>query len=128
MVLHRDAEVIEAVARASARAAARVHLKMRRGLSSLASIAATAPFVGLLGTLIGIVDSFRMSDTSKGYIAAVLSLSLASTALGLLVAIFASCFYTYLTNRLESLDTDMQNASLDLLNRLVLLKSIPDPR
>lgn len=60
MPVHSDPDVIEAVARASARAAAGVHQKMKRGLSSLASMAATAPFVGLFGTIVGLADSFHV--------------------------------------------------------------------
>lgn len=44
------------------------------------------------------------------------------TAAGLLVAITASWFYTYLSSRLETLDLEMQNASLELVNRLVLYR------
>ncbi len=131
MPIHSDPAVIEAVARHSARAAVRVHQKMKRGLSSLASIAATAPFVGLFGTLVGIKDSFIIvgdGSTHIGSLAGGISEALPLTALGLLVAILTSWLYTYLSSRMETLDLEMQNASLDLINRLVLLKSTSDPR
>ena len=130
MPIHSDAAVIEAVARHSARAAARVHQRMKRGLDSVASIAATAPLVGLFGTVVGIVDSFHVETgpNFRAYFARAISQSLITTAFGLLVAIAASYFYTYLSSRLETLDLEMQNASLDLLNRLVLLESSSDPR
>jgi len=124
MATHSDA-VMDMVARASARAAARVHQEMKRGLSSLASIAATAPRIGLFGTVVGI-QGFRVLDEGRIGImisfAGAVSLTLTMTALGLLVGIIASCFYAYLSNRLESLDTEMHNASLDLLNRLSLYR------
>ena len=126
MPVHSNADVMDAVARHSARAAARVHQEMKRGLSSLASIAATAPFVGFFGTLIGIVNSFVGFSgnmwTDRAFIVGELSESLVPTALGLLVAIIASWFYTCLSSRLETLDTEMHNASLDLLNRLSLYR------
>ncbi len=89
MPIHSDPAVIEAVARHSAREAAQVHLKMKCGLSSLASIAATAPFVGLFGTVAGIVDSFHVETgpNFSAYFARAISQSLFSSALGLLVAI-----------------------------------------
>jgi len=46
----------------------------------------------------------------------------------LVVAIAASCFYTYLSNQLETLDLEMQNASLDLVNQLILYRPQPNPR
>lgn len=117
------AAVIEAVARHSARAAARVHIKMKRGLSSLASIAATAPFVGLLPTVLGMKFSVNHGGGDGPIMMAVaggIAESLITTALGLLVAIVASWSYTYLSNKLETLDLEMQNASLDLVDQLIL--------
>jgi biopolymer transport protein TolQ len=125
------AEVIEAVARASGREVARVHLKLKRGLGSLASIAATAPFVGILGTVRGFSDALRRLDDAKvitGVIADGVAAALLVVALGLLVGILASWFYTHLQNQIETLETEMQDASLDLLNRLVLYRPAPDPR
>ncbi len=120
------ADVVEAVARHSARAAARVHLKMKRGLDSVATIAATAPFVGLFGTVVGIVNSFDIADSSRRPLSAIIAEGIASslvtTALGLLVAISASWFYTYLSTKLEAIDLEMQNASLQLVNQLILYR------
>jgi biopolymer transport protein ExbB/biopolymer transport protein TolQ len=127
MPFHSDAEVIEAVTRSSTRSAAVAHLKMKRGLDSLASIAATAPFVGLLGTVLGIANAYGGSGTgNKWTIFAALNSEIADsltlTAFGLLVAIIASCFYTYLSNKMETLDLEMRNASLNLVNQLTLLR------
>jgi hypothetical protein len=106
------------------RSATVVHGQMRQGLSSLATIVCLAPFVGIFGTLIGIVDSFRgisgdkivnMAATFAG-----LSEACVPTALGLLVAIPSLWFYKYLVGKLECFDREMENASLELVNLLPL--------
>ena len=116
------AEVLGAVQRASARAALAVHLEMKRGLYSLASIAFSAPLVGVLGTLWGIVGSFRgissgiwseYADIVNG-----LSQSLVPAALGILVAVVAFCGHRYFLGRLDDFDVEMEIASLQLLEQL----------
>jgi biopolymer transport protein TolQ len=98
---------------------------MKRGLNSLASIAATAPFVGVFGTVLGIFNTFRGFGTEKSTIMAwtakYLSDAMVPTALGLAVAIVASCFYKSLQARLENFDIEMKNASLELTNVLAHL-------
>jgi biopolymer transport protein ExbB/TolQ len=104
------------------RAAIAVHGDMKRGLSSLASVAATAPFVGFFGTVLGILNSFRGVGTEKSTVLAMiaesLSESLVLTELGLLVALLAFCGHQYFLAQLESLDVEMKNASLKLINEL----------
>lgn len=124
---------MEAVARASARSAARVHLKLRRGLSSLASIVATAPFVGLFGTVVGIANVYAGSGSGQKWtlfaaLTGGISDSLILTSLGLAVAIVASWIYSYLSSELETLDLEMQSVCLQLLNQLVLYRPRPHPR
>ena len=111
-----------AVKRASARSATIIHGEMKRELNSLASIAVTAPFVGFLGTVIVIFGSFRGIGSEKRavliWFATALPESLAPTALGLVVAVLAFCFYRYLSARLENFDIEMRNASLELVDEL----------
>ncbi len=111
-----------AVKRASERSATVVHCEMQRGLISLATIASVAPFIGLVGTLLGIVNSFRGVGTDKWTaLAAVtegLSESLVPTALGLLVALVAFCGYRYLLTKLDTFDVEMENVSLQLMEEL----------
>src|ERR1041385_2043565 len=80
---------IEASRRALARASAIVHAELERGLSGLATIGSTAPFVGLLGTVIGIIDAFReiqgQNATGISAVAGGISEALVTTALGLTV-------------------------------------------
>src|SRR5437763_16602635 len=59
-------EQIEASKRALERAEAIVHAELKRGLGGLATIGSTAPFVGLLGTVIGILNAFRRMSEQKG--------------------------------------------------------------
>lgn len=115
-------EGLDAAKRASERSAAIAHGRMKRGLNSLASIAATAPFVGIFGTLLGIVNVFFGFDGEKSAILAMqegrLADSLVPTEMGLLVAALAFCSYKYFLARLEDCDIEMQNASIELINQL----------
>jgi len=101
---------------------------MKRGLNSLASIAATAPLVGLFGTVLGVFGSFRGLGTERStllrFYAKSLSESLAPTALGLVVGVLAFCFYRYLVTRLENFDIEMKNGSLQLMDELARLQKI----
>ncbi len=113
------------VRRAMDRSAAIVHEQMKDGVSSLATIATIAPLVGVFGTVIGISKSTESppGDMSTGlaWVTANLSDAIVPTALGLLVAMLSFCYYKYLTGRLASIDLDMENACLELENRLALL-------
>ena len=107
---------------------------MKRGLSGLASIASTAPLIGLFGTVIGLLYSFRGCGMARWacYAAIVggIADALVSTALGLLVAVPAVWYYNYLSNKLEAFDIEMRLASLEVLNYLDLrlrLQESPTP-
>ena len=114
--------VLECVGRACERASNNVHLKFQRGLSGLASVPATAVWLGFIGTVLGVANSFRGLGTEKstglGYLGGYLADSLVPAAAGIIVAITASCSHRYLYARLEVLDRDMHNATLDLVNQL----------
>jgi biopolymer transport protein TolQ len=113
---------IEAARLASERAARTVLRKMGRGQAGLAAIASSAAFVGIFGTLIGIVTSFVAVDGEKSAAIAAITVSLSKaiipTAAGLLIAIFASWSHRYLCVQLEVLDGEMRAASLELANLL----------
>ena len=97
-------EEIEASKRALERAEAIVHAEMKRGVSTLATIASSAPFVGLLGTVVGIINAFQGISTEKstglGAVAGGISEALVATAVGLFVAIPAVWMYNYFSDRL----------------------------
>jgi biopolymer transport protein ExbB len=111
---------IEASKRALDRSEAIVHAELKRGISSLATIGSTAPFVGLLGTVIGIINAFRGIATEKsaglGAVSAGISEALLTTAVGLCVAIPAVWMYNFFTARLEAFDVEMGNSSSELID------------
>src|ERR1700683_782061 len=113
-------EEIEASRRALERAAAIVHAELKRGVSSLATIGSTAPFVGLFGTVLGIIHAFgAISASGTVGIAAVaggISEALVTTAIGLFVAVPAVWVYNYFTNRIEAFDVEMGNSSSELID------------
>lgn len=113
-------EVIDASKRALERATAIVHAEMKRGVSSLATIGSTAPFIGLFGTVVGIINAFKGISTEKstglGAVAGGISEALVATAFGLFVAIPAVMMFNYFTNRVESFDVEMDNSSSELID------------
>ncbi len=113
-------EQIEASRRALERAEAIVHAELKRGISSLATIGSTAPFVGLFGTVVGIINAFRGISTEKstglGAVAGGISEALVTTAVGLFVAIPAVWMFNYFTNRVEAFDVEMGNSSSELID------------
>jgi biopolymer transport protein ExbB/biopolymer transport protein TolQ len=114
---------IEASQRALERAEAIVHAKLKRGLGALATIGSTAPFVGLLGTVIGILNAFQSIATQKtpgiGAVAGGISEALVTTAVGLFVAIPAVMTFNYFTNRVEAFDVEMDNSSSELVDYFI---------
>lgn len=115
-------EVIENVKLGMERSTATAQGEMKRGLSGLATIAATAPFVGLFGTVIGILNAFRaigIAHTPEmGTIAGSISEALLTTALGLSVAVPAVWCYNHLSHQLEEFGVEMTNSSLELVSYL----------
>jgi len=115
-----DFDLVEAINRAIERATLRVTADLRRGLGGLATVASTAPFVGLLGTVLGIITAFQlMAASGSGGLASVsagISEALITTAFGLLVAIPAVMMFNYLTNRVEEMTVDIADASNELVD------------
>jgi biopolymer transport protein ExbB len=113
-------EEIEASKRALDRAEAIVHAELKRGVSTLATIGSTAPFVGLFGTVVGIIHAFTgiSSEKSTGLaaVAGGISEALVTTAIGLFVAIPAVWMFNYFTNRIDAFDVEMGNSSSELID------------
>jgi biopolymer transport protein ExbB/biopolymer transport protein TolQ len=120
--LSRD-DVLDTVRRAIQRATALTANDLKKGVSSLATIGSTAPFVGLLGTVVGVISAFQgIAATGSGGIGAVsagIAEALVETALGLLVAIPAVWFYNYLTGRIEYFNVEMDNSSSELVDYFI---------
>jgi len=119
-----DTEVIEATKRGLERSVAIVHAEMKRGLSALATIGSTAPFVGLFGTVVGILNAFKGIESQKATglsaVAGGIAEALITTAFGLLVAVPAVWAYNYFTNKVEAFDVEMDNSSMELINYFIL--------
>jgi biopolymer transport protein ExbB len=113
-------EEIEASKRALERAEAIVHAELKRGVSGLATIGSTAPFVGLFGTVVGIINAFKSiaseKSTGLGAVSGGISEALVTTAVGLFVAIPAVWMINYFTNRIEAFDVEMGNSSSELVD------------
>ena len=122
-----DTEVIEAAKRGLERSVAIVHAEMKRGLSALATIGSTAPFVGLFGTVVGILNAFKGTESQKATglsaVAGGIAEALVTTAFGLLVAVPAVWAYNYFTNKVEAFDVEMDNSSMELVNYFVTRRS-----
>ncbi len=122
--MRRNAEVLDAVGRAAARSAAVIRVEMQKGVASLATIASIPPWIGMLGTTLGIPTCFPGIGTEKATVLAtnarLLSGALLPTALGLMVALFALFCHKYLRARLANFDGEMDAASLQLRNELSL--------
>jgi len=117
-----DAEILHYVRRAMQRTAAVVHQQMGQEVSSLATIVCVAPLVGVFGTVVAIANAFPGFVGQREAFRAItferLGGSLGFTALGLVIALQALWCFRHLTGRLASIDREMENASLELLNSL----------
>lgn len=97
--------------------------RLERRLGMLATIVYTAPLLGLLGTVIGLIDCFTNLSAQSGYtsmteLAGGIYQALITTAAGLLVAIPSAVAYAYLSARVNSLMHDMERAGIEIVNLL----------
>jgi biopolymer transport protein ExbB/biopolymer transport protein TolQ len=113
-------DTVAAAERAIERAAMMTTADLRKGLGGLATIATTAPFIGLLGTVIGIINAFRGMAASGagglGSVSAGIAEALVTTALGLFVAIPAVWLYNLFLNKIERFQVEMSNSSSELID------------
>jgi biopolymer transport protein ExbB len=120
--LSRD-DLVDSVRRSIQRATALTQSDLKKGVNSLATIGTTAPFVGLLGTVVGVINAFvGIAATGSGGLGAVsagIAEALVETALGLFVAIPAVWFYNYLTGRLDYFNVEMDNSSSELVDYFI---------
>jgi biopolymer transport protein ExbB/TolQ len=116
-------DLVDSVRRSIQRATALTQSDLKKGVNSLATIGTTAPFVGLLGTVVGVINAFvGIAATGSGGIGAVsagIAEALVETALGLVVAIPAVWFYNYLTGRLDYFNVEMDNSSSELVDYFI---------
>jgi len=116
-------EQIETAQRGCERASTIFTQELKRGLSTLATIATSAPFIGLFGTISGIINAFRgMALTGSGGIGAVaggIAEALVTTAFGIGVAIIALWCYNALNTKIEVYDAEMANTSSQIVDFFV---------
>lgn len=116
-------ERIESAQRGCERAAAIFAQELKRGMSVLATIATSAPFIGLFGTIFGIINAFRgMALTGSGGIGAVaagIAEALVTTAFGIAVAVIALWFYNLLNARIEIYEAEMANTTSQVVDFFV---------
>lgn len=103
-----------------ARRLSETQLGMKRFLWILATIATISPFLGLFGTVVGIMRSFHSMALSgkSGFavIAGGLSEALVTTAAGIIIAVVAVCFYNYFLTRLNHINLKFKNCFEDLVD------------
>ena len=94
--------------------------RLERGVNFLATTGSSAPFIGLFGTVWGIMESFRqigvMKSASLAVVAPGIAEALIATAAGLAAAIPAVIFYNYFLGRINSISTEMDNFASELVN------------
>lgn len=99
-----------------------ISAELRRGLSVLASVGSVAPFVGLLGTVVGIIGAFQSIATSGsgglGAVSAGIAEALIVTAFGLMVAIPAVLSFNYLSTRIAALERALERSAGELVDKM----------
>lgn len=113
-----DFDLVDAVNRSLERVKERETANLRRGLGGLATIASAAPFVGLLGTVIGIMNAFSQLSGGGGMdvVGPGISEALVNTAIGLGVAIPAVMMFNFFTGLVERFVVDMNDVSSEFVN------------
>lgn len=118
-----SADEMEASKRALERAIAVKTAELKRGLSGLATVGSTAPFVGLFGTVVGIIGAFQALRTNQtagiGAVGGAIAEALVATAFGIAVAIPAVWLFNYFTNKVTSFGVEMENSASELVDYFI---------
>jgi biopolymer transport protein ExbB/biopolymer transport protein TolQ len=119
-----SADEMEASKRALDRAIAVKTAELKRGLSGLATVGSTAPFVGLFGTVVGIIGAFVALAQSEaaagiGTVGAAIAEALIATAFGIAVAVPAVWLFNYFTNKVTSFGVEMENSASELVDYFI---------
>jgi biopolymer transport protein ExbB len=97
--------------------------KLERGLVWLSLFIALAPMLGFLGTVVGMIGAFQaiaaVGDVSPSIVASGIQVALITTVGGLIVAIILQVFYNYLVSKVDSIVSQMEDASISLVDILV---------
>lgn len=118
-----SSDEIESSKRALERAIAVKTAELKRGLAGLATVGSTAPFVGLFGTVVGIIGAFqalRQNETAGiGAVGGAIAEALVATAFGILVAVPAVWIFNYFTNKVTSFSVEMENSASELVDYFI---------
>lgn len=118
-----DFDIVDSGRRAIDRESMMTTAELKKGLGNLATISTTAPFVGLFGTVIGIINAFRgMAVSGSGGLGAVsagIAEALATTAFGLFVAVPAVWLYNYFLQKVDRFNVEMSNSSSQLVDYFI---------
>jgi biopolymer transport protein ExbB/TolQ len=121
--LPEDFDIVASGQRAIERETLMTTAEMKKGLGNLATISTTAPFIGLFGTVAGIIHAFQgMAITGSGGLGAVsagIAEALVTTAFGLFVAIPAVWLYNYFLNKVDRFQVEMSNSSSQLIDYFI---------
>ena len=113
-------ETIQSAERGSERAQIMFDQELRKGLPILATIATSSPFIGLFGTIFGIINAFRgmaiSGSSGIGAVASGISEALVTTAFGIGVAVLSLWVYNFLNSKIEVFRAEMSNTSSQLLD------------
>lgn len=114
-----DFDIVDSVNRSLERVKERETANLRKGLGGLATISSIAPFVGLLTTVIGIINAFSLLEHGGGGIEIIgpaMAEALFGTALGLIVAVPAAIFFNYYSGRIDNIVVDMDDVSSEFID------------
>ena len=118
-----SADEMEASKRALDRAIAVKTAELKRGLAGLATVGSTAPFVGLFGTVVGIIGAFvalaQAENAGIGAVGAAIAEALVATAFGIAVAVPAVWMFNYFTNKVTSFGVEMENSASELVDYFI---------
>jgi biopolymer transport protein ExbB len=99
---------------------------LERGLVWLSLFISVAPMLGFLGTVIGMIAAFdaieNAGDISPRLVAGGIKIALLTTAFGLIVAVILQFFYNYAVSKIDRIVAEMEDASIELIDSLVLLR------
>ena len=114
-----DFDIVDSVNRALERVKERETSNLRKGLSYLGTVASATPFIGLLGTVVGILGTFQLlrgGNVAITEIGPKISEALVSTALGLGIAIIGAMSFNFFTSRVELFTIDMNDISSEFID------------
>jgi biopolymer transport protein ExbB/TolQ len=112
-------DLVDSVNRALERVKERETANLRKGMTYLGTVASATPFIGLLGTVFGILETFQLlkgDSVSVTTIGPKISEALVSTGIGLAIAIIAAIAFNYFTSRVEQFVIDMNDVSSEFID------------